>query len=393
MKDDEPARPLTHQEIHARRPDAASAAWPVDAHVVLGSYVIESATLQSPEVKARVTPLEQAGRTGPRYRIDVELHGARGPFAHTLPPIETHRATLEGLPPRLERVGQGFRPLFHELRAVPERFQAPHSRDWQFLDLVPKASARYQFNDRSFPWCTFGRVSAQTYSPDPASSWHGTGVMIGPRHVLMSNRIVRWNREGGDAGWVTFTPAYFHGQAPFGTAYAEKVVYWRQLVDPTPPVRDEHLHALDYSVCILNRRIGDLTGWVGWQDTYNAAWNSMPWWSMVGYSKDFANGEVPVFQDQVRVLDARKPAGTDPPGQALVLENNARGGPPLFWEVGGPVFGWWHPPEPWPRVVGVHVGSTGPKTPITEPIDWGTSLAAGGLALSWLIQQARAAFP
>jgi hypothetical protein len=109
---------------------------------------------------------------------------------------------------------------------------------------------------------------------------------------------------------------------------------------------------------------------------------------MVAYSADFANGEEPTFQDQVRVLDVRKPAGTDPPGQALVLENDAKFGVPAIFEPGAPLFGWWHPPEPWPRVVGIH---TTVKVP--WPIDWLPSLAAGGLPLSWLIEHARAAFP
>ena len=389
MAHNERNRPLTSDEIRARPTVPASAEMPADARVLLGSYVVESATLRPPEVTTSMTPLEAGGRGGGRYRLDIELQGARLPLTNSLQGIATQAGSADERPPRLEL---GYRPPFHDLRVVPERLRTPDlPQEWQFLDQVAQPSPRYKFNDRSFPWCTFGRVTAPTYSP--SSNWHGTGVMIGPRHLLTNNRIVRWSPQGGDAGWVVFTPAYFHGEAPFGTAYAEKVFFWRQL-EPIFPTRDEHLLAFDYVVCVLNRRIGDVTGWVGWQDTYDPAWNGLPYWSMVAYSADFSNGEAPAFQDQVRVLEVRKPAGTDPPGQALVLENNAKcGAPGPFWEPGAPLFGWWHPPEPWPRVVGMHSTVKGPMLPPTQPIDWGPSLAAGGLPLSWLIQQARSTFP
>jgi hypothetical protein len=366
---------------------------PRDARLLLGSYVVESATLRQPEVRTTIVKLDPGANDVGRYRLDVELLGATLPLTHALAATATHAGRADDRPP-IGRAELGYRPPFHELRVVPQRLRTTGLlQDWQFLDFVEQPSPRYQFNDLSFPWCTFGRVTAQTYSPDYSSSWIGTGVMIGPRHVLMNNRMVRWNGEGKDAGWVVFTPAYFHGQAPFGTAYAEKVFFWRQL-EPVFPTKDEYLVAFDYVVCVLNHRIGDITGWVGWQDTYDPAWNGMPFWSMVAYSDDFAHGEELTFQDQVRVWEARKPAGTDPPGQALVLENNAKCGPPRpFLEPGAPLFGWWHPPEPWPRVIGIHSTVKGPKIPITQPIDWGPSLAVGGLPLSTLIQQARAAFP
>jgi hypothetical protein len=391
MAYDEQNRPLTSDEIRARPTVPATAEMPADARVLLGSYVVESATLRPPEVTTNITPLEAGGGGGGRYRLDVELQGARLPLTNSLTGIATHAGSADERLPRLERAKLGYRPPFHDLRVIPDRLRTPDlPQEWQFLDEVAQPSPRYKFNDRSFPWCAFGRVTAPTYSPSLNS--HGTGVMIGPRHLLANNRIVRWNPQGGDAGWIVFTPAYFHGEAPFGTAYAEKVFFWRQL-EPLFPTRDEHLLAFDYVVCVLNRRIGDITGWVGWQDTYDPAWNGLPLWSTVAYCDDFANGEEPTFQDQVRVLDVRKPAGTDPPGQALVLENNAKTGvSELFHEPGAPLFGWWHPPEPWPRVVGMHATVKGPES-FKPPVDWGPSLAAGGLPLSWLIEHARAAFP
>ena len=361
---------------------------PTDARVLLGRYVVESATVHPPEVTTNITKLEPGACGGSRYCVDVELKGATLPLTNSLAAIAAQVGSADTRPQRLAE--PGYRPPFHDLRVVPERLHTPGvPQDWQFLDLDrPQPSPRYKFNDRSFPWCTFGLVTSQTWGPSP---WYSTGVMIGPRHVLISNKIVRWGGEGVNTGSVVFTPAYWHGQAPFGTAHAEKVFYWRQL-EPAFPTKYEHWVAFDYVVCVLNRRIGDITGWVGWQDTYDAAWNGLPLWSMAAYSHDFADGEELAFQDQVRVWEVREPADTDPPGNALVLENNAECGA-WSYEFGAPLFGWWHPPEPWPRVVGIHSSLKGPQLPITDPEDLGPSLAAGGLPLSSLIEYARAAFP
>jgi hypothetical protein len=394
VEDDKRLGPLAPEDVHARPVERASAKMPADARVLLGSYVIESASLRPPDVRTSVTAVDKAG-AGSLYRIDIEVQGARLPITDGFPDIAAQTGETANHSPRQDGPWQGFRPPFHDLRVVPEKLKTPGvPQDWQFLDLEMQASPRYLFTDRSFPWCTFGRVTAQTYASDPTSSWHGTGVMIGPRHVLMNNRIVRWGGEGRNAGWVAFTPAYHRGAAPFGMAYAERIFFWRQL-DVHMRTRDEHLGVFDYVVCVLDRRIGDVTGWVGWQDTYDPAWNGMPWWSMVAYSDDFANGEVLAFQDQIRVLETRQPVGTDPPGQALILENNAKCGTPKpFLEPGAPLFGWWHPPEPWPRVVGMHSTVLPKGYPYAAPFTgWGNSLAVGGPPLSWLIEHARAVFP
>ena len=188
-------------------------------------------------------------------------------------------------------------------------------------------------------------------------------------------------------------PRYFHGVEPFGIAYAEKIFAWRQL-ERHFPTRDEHLVALDYVVCVLNHRIGDWTGWVGWNAGYNTAWNGLPYWDMVGYSYDFGNGHELVYQDGVRVIEARRPiAPPDPLSHAFILENDAQIGQAAlsFAESGAPVFGWWG--EPWPRVIGVFSTPRDAKLPHTIPVEYIGPLAVGGLPLAWLIEHARAAFP
>ena len=46
---------------------------------------------------------------------------------------------------------------------------------------------RYVFSDTSFPWCTTGRV-------DVTGGW-GSGVLIGPRHLLCASHMMTWNPD------------------------------------------------------------------------------------------------------------------------------------------------------------------------------------------------------
>jgi hypothetical protein len=44
---------------------------------------------------------------------------------------------------------------------------------------------RFVFSDTSFPWCTTGKV-------DTGGGW-GSGVLIGPRHLLCASHMMTWN--------------------------------------------------------------------------------------------------------------------------------------------------------------------------------------------------------
>jgi hypothetical protein len=380
MIEDRYSQPLTSAEVQALPAVPASSPIPSETRALLGSYVIEAASVRPPDVRTQITPVEEERPDGvARYRLDVEIQGARMPMKKYLPGSEARAGNADkGARRSFTGVDLGFRPSFTNLRMTPQRLpESPAG----LLEQVAQPDERYfPFEDTTFPWCTFGRVTTERTFPG-FPSW-ATGVMVGPRHVLTNNRILKWSAQG--PGWLVFAPSYFRGREPFGTAFAERTYFWRQL-EVTFPTAHEHLVAFDYVVCVLNHRIGESTGWIGWNAGYDPAWNGQPLWGMVAYNKDFGEGHEPVYQDGIRVLEHRMPAGTDPPGQALILENSARLTRPeqLFPEPGGPLFGWW-PQEAWPRVIGVHSSARDRNRP---------ALAAGGLPLSWLIEQARAEFP
>jgi V8-like Glu-specific endopeptidase len=193
---------------------------------------------------------------------------------------------------------------------------------------------RRLFNDTAFPWCTVGLVQTPNGS--------GSGTMVGPRHLLTCSHVIQWN-SNNTAGWVKFTPAYFDGSAPFGEAWGTRV-YWeeRKVYGPTID-RSEGQH--DYVCVVLDRRIGDLTGWMGtrsWSDD----WDGEPYWRHIGYPGDLG-GQRPSYQRDIS-LD----------GSFWDREVHSR----IFhqgdvWpgQSGGPFFAWWAG-ESWPRVVAVQSG-------------------------------------
>jgi len=218
------------------------------------------------------------------------------------------------VPPRIQRE-----------EALSDKTQAPHMATTIF-----DPDDRYTFNDTSFPWCTVGRIE----TPGGQAS----GAMVGPRHVLTCSHAIQWNSDN-TAGWVKFTPSYFDGSAPFGTAWGIRVYWEGQKVFGPSISRSEGQH--DYVCVVLNNRIGDLTGWMGsrsWSDD----WDGEPYWSHIGYPGDLAGGQRPSFQSSIS-LD----------GSFWDREVHTR----IFhrgdvWpgQSGGPFFAWWAG-EAWPRVV------------------------------------------
>jgi hypothetical protein len=105
---------------------------------------------------------------------------------------------------------------------------------------------RYSFADTAFPWCTCGRV-------DTANGW-GSGVMIGPRHVMTASHVVNWG-PNNTAGWMRFTPLLFDSSEPFGRANVTRIYWWQRANGADGINADEC--AFDYVVCVLDRRLGD----------------------------------------------------------------------------------------------------------------------------------------
>ncbi|MBI2077396.1 MAG: hypothetical protein HYT80_03355 [Euryarchaeota archaeon] len=222
------------------------------------------------------------------------------------------------------------------------------------------ADDRDVLNNTSYPWSTVGRVET--------SNGFASGVMIGPRHLLTVSHVIKWNSDG-TAGYVKFTPAAFGDSKPFGAAYATRTYYAKKVYGPSLD-RDEMQH--DYVCCVLDWRMGDVTGWMGsrsWSDD----WDDKPYWFHVGYPGDVAGGTKPTLQSSIK-LD----------GSYWDREVHTRifhKGDVFKGQSGGPFFAWWEG-ETFPRVVGVQSAQNSSE-----------NTASGGAHMVNRVIQARAEYP
>jgi V8-like Glu-specific endopeptidase len=308
------------------------------------------------------------------YQLNLSVYGA-AVGTHAFPPtIETVvLSSQRELRTQPEEVLEGYlpdhlalhpmpEPLPNELRTKPRLLSIHKQLDENLYEAttVFAPDDRYTFSDTAFPWSTVGRVD----SPNGTSS----GTMVGPRHLLTASHAIAWNSDG-TAGWVKFTPSYFDGSEPYGVAWAQ-TTYFEVKVDPPVVTGDETRH--DYVVCVLDRRIGDLTGWMGYR-TYSDSWDGGTYWAHVGYPGDLTGASRPTFQGNI-ALDASE---ADPEEhQAIFHQGDVWPG-----QSGGPFFAWWDG-ESWPDLVSVQSWQA------TD-----NNGASGGSHMVDLIIQAKSDFP
>lgn len=195
-----------------------------------------------------------------------------------------------------------------------------------------RGSERYVFRDLAYPWAAIGRVETAVSE--------GSGVMVGPRHMLTAAHLLDWDAEDRAPGWLRFTPAAFQDKAPFGDAFAV-AVHASGYVDP--PTIDYQESARDFAVITLDWDIGDITGWMG-ACAYDDRWDGHEAWCQAGYAQGAPDYGRPSFAGALRLDgDDEQPAA----GQAIYHAAPVQSG-----HSGGPIFGWWEG-EVGPRVVAV----------------------------------------
>ncbi len=322
---------------------------------------------REPQVETRIHRVERGdGRSFWEVIVDIDGVTAGG---RAVPPalrgrasrIEKRKMSEEQLTERLT----GFVPDHLAFSATPqERVKSvkrirPAMSEPRIATTVFGADDRRAFRDTAYPWSTVGLVQTNRGS--------GSGVMIGPRHLLTVSHVIDWSAPAGFAAdWVRFTPSFFDGDAPFGEAYGEHI-YWYVQEDGDGFISGNE-GDFDYAVVVLDRRLGETTGWMGARG-YDDDWDSLDAWSHMGYPADLNSGQRPTWQGGFRVN------GTDAAAQSILHRADVFPG-----QSGGPVFGFW-------------AGDVGPRAIAVQ--SWQTSSnngASGSMDMRDLVARARTEF-
>lgn len=319
-----PQRPVPMQELERQFPArAAERETPI---AVQRSFVV--AADRPPEVRTRVERVDR-GDGHVQWQVSLDVQGVR-PGGRALPaPMKGERlkrAPRQTPEDQLARQLTGYMPPHlafsaRPLQPVPVTQRIPRKLDERRVPTtIFGTDNRRAFKDTAYPWCTVGKVETNRGA--------GSGVMIGPRHLLTVSHVIDWTAPAGFAAdWVRFTPATFDGDAPFGEAFGSHI-FWYLKEDGDGTIsgaEGEH----DYVVVVLDRRLGDTTGWMGARG-YDDDWDSLAVWQHVGYPADLNSGQRPTWQGGFKV------DGTDAAAQSILHQADVFPG-----QSGGPVFGFW----------------------------------------------------
>jgi V8-like Glu-specific endopeptidase len=229
---------------------------------------------------------------------------------------------------------------------------------------------RRVYYPQTYPWGCTGRIFTYTSWPTPNWSWSGSGVLIGPRHVLTAGHVAPW----GSASWaMLFVPGYWDGASVFGAGACSYVSDYRGW---------NNAEGTAYDSCVL-RLYEPLGNWLGYLGarTYDDDWEGDPKWVLTGYPGDIACAERPVYQAGVAVLD------DDEDGDAMQIEHHGDSSP---GESGGPMFGFW---DDGPYAIGTTSGGERRYGNFLGIGDEDNNIAAGGDAMVDLLRWGRNNWP
>jgi V8-like Glu-specific endopeptidase len=207
---------------------------------------------------------------------------------------------------------------------------------------------RQVYYPSGYPWRCIGRIFTWTDASTPSWKFYGSGVLVGPRHVLCAGHMAPW----GSNNWMMkFVPSYYDGVSLDGPGVLSYVSdYWGYN-------DGQNVTAWDMLLLRLYTPLGNQLGYFG-SKTYNPAWDNQPYWELCGYPS-LITPERPSYQLGISVLDH------DNSGDAMQLEHQ---GDLTGGDSGGPFFSFW--PDGFPYVVEDNNIEAGGKA-IVDLIKWG----------------------
>lgn len=229
-------------------------------------------------------------------------------------------------------------PSWFGVHPIPEKALLPipprisnKGEDAQPLTMFSPENRRI-YNDLSYPWGTICRVIT--------AAGAGSGVIVGPRHVVTASHVVDWS--GNTGGTVE---VHRSGSTVRASTAITRIWYYTKVTGTVGWFEQDE----DYAVLITSQRIGDLFGWMGTR-TYNSAWDNEPYWWNIGYPGSIGSGIRPTYQRNARLDEPWYDLG---PARAMSTRADLTPG-----NSGGPMFGFW---SNGPYVVAVASSETSDK--------------------------------
>jgi hypothetical protein len=263
-------------------------------------------------------------------------------------------------------VSQVFSPR-PSIRPVRPVLKTPKGRRVEPFYGVYGSDDRQVYYPSGYPWNCIGRIFTWTNASSPNWSFYGSGVMVGPRHVLCAGHLAPW----GSNNWMMkFVPSYYDGVSLNGPGVLSYVSdYWGYN-------DGQQVTAWDVLLLRLYTPLGNQLGYFG-SKTYDSSWENHPYWELCGYPSAVSS-ERPSYQLGISVLDH------DNSGDAMQLEHH---GDSTSGDSGGPFFSFW--PDGFPYVVGTVSGGEAISGSGAED----NNICAGGKAVVDLIKWGLANWP
>ena len=253
------------------------------------------------------------------------------PFKHLIVERKSlAKVSPELIPPfRPQWISSTAKPRRVSLPGVPKKKLWHHGAEIDPL-FVWGSDDRRSYSDTRYPWRCVYRILM-------TGGGGGSGVIVGPRHVLTASHIVDWQNNG-----VGTVEVHRAGPSTLAITAITRVWYYTKVTGDTVGYSEVDE---DYAVLITASQIGSDVGWLGVR-TYDSAWDDEPFWRNIGYPVDVRGGMFPIHQSGKELDEDEWDFG---PARSMTTSADAMPG-----QSGSPLFGFW---SDGPYVVAVMAGA------------------------------------